>query len=74
MALGAAAERVEVARATVVGPAADAFGVDATLIAAGVLGGAITLAFMFYPGARGPERDGSIEAIRAEGSEVPAPV
>jgi MFS family permease len=58
----------------VVGPAADVFGVDATLIAAGVLGGAITLAFMFYPGARGPEQDGSIEAARAEGSEVPAPV
>jgi MFS family permease len=50
----------------VVGPAADAFGVDATLIAAGVLGAAITFAFMFYPGARGPERDGSIEAARAE--------
>jgi DHA3 family tetracycline resistance protein-like MFS transporter len=58
----------------VVGPAADVFGVDTTLIAAGVLGGAITLAFMFYPGARGPEQDGSIEAARAEGSEVPAPV
>jgi transmembrane secretion effector len=58
----------------VVGPAADVFGVDATLIAAGVLGGAITLAFMFYPGARGPERDGSIEAVRMESAEVPAPV
>ena len=55
----------------VVGPAADAFGVDATLIAAGVLGGAITLAFMFYPGARGPERDGSVEAVRTEDAEVP---
>jgi DHA3 family tetracycline resistance protein-like MFS transporter len=51
----------------VVGPAADAFGVDATLIAAGVLGAAVTIAFMFYPGARGPERDGSIDAVRAEG-------
>jgi hypothetical protein len=58
----------------VVGPAADVFGVDATLIAAGVLGGAITLAFMFYPGARGPERDGSIEAARTMDMEVPAPV
>lgn len=48
----------------VVGPAADAFGVDTTLIAAGVLGAAITFAFMFYPGARDPERDGSLEAIR----------
>jgi hypothetical protein len=51
----------------VVGPAAAAFGVDATLIAAGVLGAALTLAFMFYPGARGPERDGSIDSARAEG-------
>jgi hypothetical protein len=50
----------------IVGPAADAFGVDATLIAAGVLGGALTLAFMFYPGARSPERDGSLEAVRIE--------
>jgi hypothetical protein len=58
----------------IVGPAADAFGVDATLIAAGVLGGAITLVFMFYPGARDPERDGSIEAVRAEDPEIPAPV
>ncbi len=53
----------------VVGPAAAAFGVDATLIVAGVLGAALTLAFMFYPGARGPERDGSIESVRDE-SEV----
>jgi MFS family permease len=55
----------------VVGPAADAFGVDATLIAAGVLGAAIVFAFMFYPGARDPERDGSVEAIR-EAEAVPA--
>jgi hypothetical protein len=50
----------------IVGPAADAFGVDATLIVAGVAGALITIAFLFYPGARDPERDGSIEAIRAE--------
>jgi hypothetical protein len=48
----------------VVGPAATAFGVDATLIVAGVFGGAITLAFMFVRGARAPERDGRIEAAR----------
>jgi len=48
----------------IVGPAADAIGVDATLIAAGLIGGAITIAFMFYPGARTPERDGSLEAVR----------
>jgi hypothetical protein len=45
----------------IVGPAAEAFGVDATLIAAGLLGAAATVAFMFYPGARDPERDGSLE-------------
>jgi MFS family permease len=48
----------------IVGPAAGAFGVDATLIVAGVAGALITIAFLFYPGARGPERDGSVEAIR----------
>jgi hypothetical protein len=45
----------------IVGPAANVFGADTVLIAAGVLGGAATLAFMFVPGARGPERDGSLE-------------
>jgi MFS family permease len=50
----------------VVGPAADAFGVDATLIAAGVLGFAATVTFMFLPGAREPERDGSLEHAREE--------
>jgi hypothetical protein len=55
----------------IVGPAADAFGVDATLIAAGVLGGALTLAFMFYPGARAPEREGSLEEVRIEPEGAP---
>jgi hypothetical protein len=50
----------------IVGPAAAAVGVRATLVAAGVLGGAITLAVMFVRGARDPERDGSIERARAE--------
>jgi DHA3 family tetracycline resistance protein-like MFS transporter len=45
----------------IVGPAANVFGADKVLIAAGVLGGAATIAFMFVPGARGPERDGSLE-------------
>jgi hypothetical protein len=56
----------------VVGPAADLFGVDATLIAAGVLGCLATLAFMFFPGAREPERDGSLEAARAAEARPPA--
>jgi MFS family permease len=46
----------------IVGPVASAVGVDMTLILAGLLGGAITIAFLFVPGARDPERDGSLEA------------
>jgi MFS family permease len=53
----------------IVGPAAATFGADATLIWAGVLGAAVTIAFMFYPGARGPERDGAIDAVRAGAPE-----
>ena len=53
-----------------IGPLADAIGHDATLIWAGVVGGAVTLAFMFIQGARGPERDGSLEA--SEPSITPA--
>jgi hypothetical protein len=55
----------------VVGPAAAAFGVDATLIGAGVIGAAITIAFMFYPGARDPEHDGSLAEASAGTSVVP---
>lgn len=56
----------------IVGPAADLFGVETTLIAAGVLGCLATIAFMFYPGARAPERDGSLDAARADETS-PAP-
>jgi MFS family permease len=44
----------------ITGPTAEAIGHDATLILAGAVGGAITLAFMFARGARSPERDGSL--------------
>jgi MFS family permease len=44
----------------IVGPLADAIGADATLIWAGVVGGLITVALLRIPGARGPERDGSL--------------
>jgi MFS family permease len=44
----------------IVGPLAAAFGADAVLIAAGVVGAAATLFFMTRPGARDPERDGSL--------------
>jgi MFS family permease len=39
------------------GPTAAAFGERATLIGAGVLGAAVTLAFLFLPGMRAVERD-----------------
>ena len=54
-----------------IGPASDAFGVDATLIGAGLIGAALTLGFMLVPGARDPERDGRVEAIRAEPAKAP---
>jgi len=43
-----------------VGPAASAFGVDETLIAAGVLGAGLTMVFMYVRGARDPERAGRL--------------
>ncbi|HEU4356769.1 MAG TPA: MFS transporter [Actinomycetota bacterium] len=46
-----------------VGPAASAFGVDQTLIVAGVLGAGLTISFMYVRGARDPERDGSLERL-----------
>ncbi len=56
----------------IVGPAAEVFGVDQTLIAAGLIGATVTIAFMFYPGARDPERDGSLLAAReAEAAPLP---
>jgi len=44
----------------ITGPTAEAIGHDATLIWAGVVGGSVTIAFMFVRGARDPERDGSL--------------
>ena len=49
----------------IVGPVAAAIGVRETLMVAGLLGGLVTLAVMFVPGARGPERDGSIQRQHA---------
>ncbi len=51
-----------------VGPLADRFGADMTLIGAGILGGTITVLLMFLPGARGPERDGSLDEVPGAGS------
>lgn len=46
----------------IVGPAAAAFGVDTTLVVSGVAGALVTIAFLFVPGARDPERNGSLQA------------
>ena len=56
----------------VVGPLAKAFGADAVLIAAGVLGAGATVVFAFMPGALDPERDGRL-ALSADrsGEQVP---
>ena len=56
----------------VVGPAAAAFGADAVLIVAGILGAGSALAFMLMPGARGPEQDGSLAPTR-DRSETTTP-
>ena len=56
----------------VVGPLAAAFGADTVLIVAGILGAASALIFMRMPGARGPERDGSLE-LKAGRSGTTAP-
>jgi DHA3 family tetracycline resistance protein-like MFS transporter len=49
----------------IVGPAASAIGARMTLVLAGILGGGITLVVMFLPGARDPERDGSLDTTAA---------
>jgi MFS family permease len=58
----------------IVGPLADALGVDTVLIGAGVVGGIVSLALLFVPGARDPERDGSLERLTEDraGGETPS--
>jgi MFS family permease len=58
------------------GPMAAAFGERATLIGAGVLGAAVTFAFLFLPGLRSVERDERLLERPGEGLErlaAPAP-
>ena len=43
------------------GPVAHVVGVQATLIGAGAVGAALTVVFLFLPGMRDTERDGSLE-------------
>ncbi len=44
------------------GPIADAIGPEATLLGAGILGAPATILFLFLPGMRDSERDGSIHS------------
>jgi DHA3 family tetracycline resistance protein-like MFS transporter len=44
------------------GPSAKAFGADATLLGAGIIGALITVGCLFLPGMRATERDGSLRA------------
>jgi Transmembrane secretion effector len=53
------------------GPIAEAVGVRETMVAAGVIGAVVTLAFLFLPGMRDSER---AEASRASGATRAAPV
>jgi DHA3 family tetracycline resistance protein-like MFS transporter len=46
------------------GPVAALLGVRATLVAAGVLGALAAIAFLFFPGMRDTERDGSVHTLR----------
>jgi DHA3 family tetracycline resistance protein-like MFS transporter len=48
------------------GPVAQAVGARATLVGAGLLGAAITLAFLFLPGMRDIERRGLLAGVRLE--------
>jgi hypothetical protein len=48
----------------VVGPLATLFGADAVLVVSGALGACATIVFMLLPGARDPERDGSLTEAR----------
>jgi MFS family permease len=57
----------------IVGPLATAFGAEAVLVGAGVLGASATLIFMLIPGARGPEQDGRLTG-RAEPDRSGEPV
>ncbi len=57
------------------GPVAAVFGVRATLVGAGIVGGIVTLVFLFVPGMRDVERSGALaRAIADDEGEAAAPV
>ena len=51
------------------GPISNAIGVDETLIGAGLIGSALTFAFLFLPGIHDTEKDGSLDALPAPETE-----
>ncbi len=56
------------------GPVAQAVGARPTLIGAGVIGGAVTLAFLFLPGMRAIERAGGARPASPSPAELPPAV
>ena len=54
----------------VTGPVAALFGARATLVGAGVLGGIVTLSFLFLPGMRDVERSGELGRVSIEREDV----
>jgi DHA3 family tetracycline resistance protein-like MFS transporter len=56
------------------GPVSHALGAQATLVAAGLAAGLVTIAFLFVPGVRDTERNGALrEASRAPAAPGPSP-
>jgi hypothetical protein len=53
------------------GPIAKLFGAQATLVGAGLIGGAVTLAFLFVPGMRDIERRGLLAGVHLESAIEP---
>ena len=54
----------------ITGPVAAVFGARATLVGAGVLGGVVTLGFLFLPGMRAIERTGDLALASLDGADL----
>ena len=50
------------------GPVSAALGAQTTLVVAGLVAGFVTIAFLFVPGVRDTERDGSLQDVKAQAS------
>jgi MFS family permease len=56
----------------ITGPVAEVFGAQTTLVGAGILGGVVTLAFLFLPGMRDVERSGELARAEVEPPDLPS--